>query len=93
MKVFIASLLLTLAIGLGWQKLTEPDYQLRTVAYTVKANDTVWGISCRFMAEQDKHDDVRGLMLAIQDSNQLSDKMCGTLQPGMVLRIPLETAK
>lgn len=89
MKVFIASFLLTLAIGFGWQKLTEPDYQLRTVAYTVKVNDTVWGIAQRYMPKQDKHDDVRGLVLAIQNANNYD----GMLQPGTVLRIPLETAK
>ena len=93
MKTFIAAFLLTTAICWGSAKLMVPDYQLRTVSYTVKADDTVWGIACRFMGAQDKHNDVRGLMLAIQDSNGLTANACGVLQPGTVLLIPLETAK
>lgn len=93
MKAFIAAFLLTTAICWGSVKLMEPDYQLRTVSYTVKVDDTVWGIACRYMDEQNKHRDVRGLMLAIQASNGLTANACGVLQPGTVLLIPLENAK
>ena len=93
MKTFIAAFLLTVTICLCSAKLMEPDYKLRTISYTIKADDTIWGIACHFMGAQDKHSDVRGLMLAILDGNNLSANDCGVLQPGTVLVIPLETAK
>lgn len=93
MKVAVIAFLLTFSLIYGYQKITEPDYQQCSVAYTVKDGDTLWQVAAEHMPMQDKHDDVRGLLYDIQTVNGIPDKDARWLSPGRTLVIPLATEK
>lgn len=93
MKAAVVAFLLTFGLLYGYQKVTEPDYQQSSVAYTVKHSDTLWQIAAEHMSMQDKYDDVRGLLYDIQTVNGIKDNDVRWLSPGRTLVIPLATAK
>lgn len=93
MKVAVIAFLLTFCLIYGYQKITEPDYQQRSVQYTVENGDTLWQIAEQYMPRQNKYKDVRGLLYEIQQVNRIDDKNARWLSPGRTLVIPLEVEK
>lgn len=67
-----------------------PAYHVERVAYTVKYGDTLYGIARVYAEQQDKWDDLRGIIYDIQTENGIEDNDTRWLTPGRQLIVPLQ---
>ena len=67
-----------------------PTYHVERVAYTVKCGDTLYGIARVYAEQQDKWDDLRGIIYDIQKANGIEDSEARWLTPGRQLIVPLQ---
>ena len=66
-----------------------PTYRVERVAHTVKCGDTLYGIARVYAEQQDKWDDLRGIIYDIQTANGIEDNDARWLTPGRQLILPL----
>lgn len=69
---------------------TFPTYRVERVAHTVKYGDTLYGIARVYAEQQDKWDDLRGIIDDIQKANGIEDSDARWLTPGRQLIVPLQ---
>lgn len=67
-----------------------PTYRVERVAYTVKGGDTLYAIARVYASQQDKWDDLRGIICDIQAENGITDNDARWLAPGRQLIVPLQ---
>lgn len=70
--------------------LAFPTYRVERVAHTVKYGDTLYGIARVYAEQQDKWDDLRGIIDDIQKANGIEDSDARWLTPGRQLIVPLQ---
>lgn len=66
-----------------------PSYKQEFVKYTVAHGDTIYGIAKKYAGQQDKYDDLRGIVDDIHDANGISYNDAKWLTPGRQLTVPL----
>ena len=67
-----------------------PKYCVERVAHTVKDGDTLYSIARVYAEQQDKWDDLRGIIYDIQKANGIEDNDTRWLTPGRQLIVPLQ---
>lgn len=67
-----------------------PTYRVERVAHTVRCGDTLYGIARVYAEQQDKWDDLRGIIYDIQKANGIEDNDVRWLTPGSRLIVPLQ---
>lgn len=67
-----------------------PAYRVERVAHTVRCGDTLYGIARVYAGQQDKWDDLRGIICDIQAANGITDNDARWLAPGRQLIVPLQ---
>lgn len=65
-------------------------YRVERVAHTVRCGDTLYGIARVYAGQQDKWDDLRGIICDIQAANGITDNDARWLAPGRQLIVPLQ---
>ena len=89
LTLFLIILLLIISIPAvcdSYARIT-PEMPQRFTLYTVKAGDTLWGISEKHMPWLDNRIGVRW----IRESNGLEDELDYVIQPGDRLNVPCDT--
>ena len=66
-----------------------PKYRVERVAHTVKCGDTLYSIARVYAEQQDKWDDLRGVIYDIQKANDIEDNDVRWLVPGRRIVVPL----
>lgn len=67
-----------------------PTYKQELLVHRVKDGETLYGIAARYAGQQDKWDDLRGVVLDIQDANGIADNDARWLTPGRRILVPLK---
>lgn len=67
-----------------------PTYRVERVAHTVRCGDTLYGIARVYAEQQDKWDDLRGIIYDIQKANGIEDNDARWLAPGRRIIVPLQ---
>lgn len=67
-----------------------PTYSVERVAHTVKYGDTLYSIAYLYASQQDRWDDLRGIVMDIKQANGLSDGDAYWLNPGTKIIVPLQ---
>ena len=66
-----------------------PTYRVERVVHVVKYGDTLYSIAYAYAGQQDKWDDLRGIICDIQAENGITDNDAYWLAPGRQLVVPL----
>ena len=67
-----------------------PVYRVERVAHTVRCGETLYGIARVYAGQQDKWDDLRGIICDIQAANGIEDNDARWITPGRQLIVPLQ---
>ena len=67
-----------------------PTYRVERVAHVVRCGDTLYGIARVYAEQQDKWNDLRGIVCDIQAENGITDNDARWLAPGRQLIVPLQ---
>lgn len=67
-----------------------PRYSVERVSYTVHHGDTLYSIAYLYANQQDRWDDLRGIVMDIKQANGLGDGDAYWLDPGRKIIVPLQ---
>lgn len=67
-----------------------PTYKQELLVHQVKDGDTLYSIAALYAGRQDKWDDLRGVVIDIQDANSIGDNDARWLTPGRKILVPLK---
>lgn len=67
-----------------------PRYSVERVSYTVHHGDTLYSIAYLYASQQDRWDDLRGIVMDIKQANGLGDGDAYWLDPGSKIIVPLQ---
>lgn len=67
-----------------------PTYKQEMVTHKIKDGETLYSIAALYAGRQDKWDDLRGVVIDIQDANGIGDNDARWLRPGQKILVPLK---
>lgn len=67
-----------------------PTYRVERVSYTVHHGDTLYSIAYMYASQQDRWDDLRGIVMDIKQANGLGDGDAYWLDSGSKIIVPLQ---
>lgn len=67
-----------------------PTYSVERVSHTVHHGDTLYSIAYLYVSQQDRWDDLRGIVMDIKQANGLGDGDVYWLDPGRKIIVPLQ---
>lgn len=67
-----------------------PTYSVERVSHTVHRGDTLYSIAYLYANQQDRWDDLRGIVMDIKQANGLGDGDVYWLDPGSKIIVPLQ---
>lgn len=67
-----------------------PRYSVERVSHTVHRGDTLYSIAYLYANQQDRWDDLRGVVMDIQKENGIADNDAKWLAPGRKIIVPLQ---
>lgn len=67
-----------------------PTYSVERVSHTVHHGDTLYSIAYLYASQQDRWDDLRGIVMDIKQANGLGDGDVYWLDPGRKIIVPLQ---
>lgn len=67
-----------------------PTYKQELLVHRVKDGETLYSIAALYAGRQNKWDDLRGVVIDIQDANGIGDQEVRWLTPGRMIVVPLK---